>query len=185
MSVMLSRENFKEETINGNIYLMSPAIFKHTKIIKNIYDAFSSYLKGKECQVYQDNLYVIFDDENKFIPDISVVCDKSKFSNKGYEGVPILVVEVISPSSVKRDRELKKEAYEKFGVKEYWIIDINNKSVEQYVLGKSKYSLNNVYTLLDNEEIEDLEKDQKEIYTKIFRVDVFKDLEMDLENIFG
>ena len=61
--------------------------------------------------------------KDKVIPDVSILCDENKFTDKGYEGIPSLVVEVISPTSVNRDRKIKFNVYEKYKINEYWIVD--------------------------------------------------------------
>ncbi len=59
----------------------------------------------------------------------------------GIKGAPDLVVEIVSPSSFKHDRFDKKELYEKYGVKEYWLVDPNYKSIEVFALKNKKYQL--------------------------------------------
>lgn len=70
--------------------------------------------------------------------------------------MPDLIVEIILPSSVVRDRKVKFQLYEKFGVKEYWIIDPINKIIEQYILKDRKYNLEEIYAQLDKYEIDRL-----------------------------
>ena len=74
------------------------------------------------------------------VPNLAILCDKSKFSERGYKSAPELIVEVLSKSTAKKDKNEKLLLYEKFGVKEYWLVDKNNKSIEQRIFDK-KYKL--------------------------------------------
>jgi Uma2 family endonuclease len=69
-------------------------------------------------------------------PDLLVVCDEDKLDKKGCKGAPDLMIEIISPSSGGRDRRDKRDLYEKHGVKEYWLVDYNEKIVEVYLLNE-------------------------------------------------
>ncbi len=62
-------------------------------------------------------------------PDISVVCDRSKLDKHGCKGAPDLIVEILSPSSLRHDRLVKLNLYQRAGVREYWIADPENRSV--------------------------------------------------------
>lgn len=183
MNIALKENYLKKEIINGNIYYMSPARYEHTRIVKIIYDKLIKYLDNKTCEVFQDNLYVILDENNKFIPDVTVVCDKSKFTTKGYEGTPKLIIEVLSVSTMKQDRFLKKDAYEKFGVLEYIIIDTKNNLIEQYTLKDGKY-VGNVFILFKKDDLENLTENEKNLYTDIFKSTSLENFEMNLNEIF-
>jgi len=69
----------------------------------------------------------------------------SIITKRGIEGPPDLVVEVLSPFSAKRDRRQKLHVYAKYLIPEYWIVDINNELLEQYVLDNQRYELLEVY----------------------------------------
>jgi Uma2 family endonuclease len=66
-------------------------------------------------------------------------------TERGIEGAPDLVVEVLSPYSAKRDRKQKLSSYAKYSIPEYWIVDINNGLLEQYLLDGNQYYLSEVY----------------------------------------
>lgn len=66
-------------------------------------------------------------------------------TRRGIEGPPDLVVEALSPHSAKRDRQQKLRAYAKYNIPEYWIVDINNELLEQYILEGEQYCLSEVY----------------------------------------
>ncbi|MDR3598730.1 Uma2 family endonuclease [Clostridium sp.] len=86
MSNALDLEAFKEEFIDGKVYYMSPSVNpKYGRVIGNIYFVFKSYLRGKKCQVFTDTIDVYLDAEkkDKVIPDVSILCDETKFTDKG------------------------------------------------------------------------------------------------------
>ena len=63
-------------------------------------------------------------------PDITVVCDRSKIDSHGCKGAPDLIVEILSPSSLRTDRLVKLRLYQRAGVREYWIVDPENRTVQ-------------------------------------------------------
>lgn len=180
-------KHYKEEKIGGKVYLMTPiANPKHGETIGNLYLAFATYLKGKSCKVFTDNIAIYLDKEknNYVVPDLSVLCDPSKFTNTGYHGIPSLLVEVISHSNIKRDRVEKFNLYEKFGVQEYWLADYVSKTVEQYVLVEGKYRLETATALIEESELEILTEAERTAYTTIIKPTIFDSLEVDLKDIF-
>jgi Uma2 family endonuclease len=187
MSNAIDYKTYREEFINGKVYYMPPSANPiHGRIIGNVYFIFRSYLKGKSCQVFTDTIDIYLDDEKKdrVIPDVSVLCDKDKFTNRGYEGIPSLVVEVISPTSVSRDRKLKFNLYEKYGVKEYWIIDPVNKVLEQYILVEGKYSLEGTYVKLEDYDIERINEEEKLDFKSSFKTSIFNELVIKVDEVF-
>ncbi len=73
------------------------------------------------------------EDPNVVQPDIVVICDEDKVNEDNkYEGIPTLIVEVLSPSTKGRDMAVKLHLYMRSGVSEYWIVDPENKSIMQY-----------------------------------------------------
>ncbi|MEG2018234.1 MAG: Uma2 family endonuclease, partial [Clostridium sp.] len=141
--------------------------------------------KGKNCRAFTDTIDVYLDENNRVIPDLSVLCDKSKFTDRGYEGIPKLMVEVISPSSVKRDRFVKKALYERMGVEHYWLIDPRNKIIEIYNLKDSLYVLEDVYADYEEYEIEKMSEEQKSAIVKEFTTAAFEELILDVKEIFA
>ena len=141
------------ELYEGVPISMSPAAFEHEGVIANLIREIGSALKGNTCQVFGSNFQVIlpFKEEQKgkenvtVLPDISVVCDKSKLRNKRCYGAPDLIVEVLSPSTARNDRLLKRNYYEKAGVKEYLIVDYQNQLIEKYVLHSDSFQLEEIY----------------------------------------
>ena len=181
----------KIELIDGITYMMSPRPrYEHVTVSSNIFFIFRNYLAGKTCRVFPDGFDLFLDDKNQFVPDMMVVCDKDKIKYNGVHGTPDLVVEVLSKTTAENDRSRKKDAYEKAGVKEYWIVDTWSKSIEVYLNNNGVFKLNRIYYYLTDEEIaenaalsnDDMNKIQK-IDTEI-KVAIFKDLSVKLKDIF-
>ena len=153
-------EDLRYEVIDGVIYMMATPNPYHQDILGEIQVQFRTYLRDKPCKSYEapfelnpTNLLAELGDEKtlaglkdkkeqKFEPDISVICDPTKFDGRAYKGVPALVIEVASPSTVSRDFGRKKEVYEKIGIKEYWIVaDHHNVYVCLLINGKYEEKL--------------------------------------------
>ena len=132
-------QNRTLELIDGFVYMMAGnTSSNHQRISGYIARKIGNYLDGKKCEVFQDlNVYLYKDDinecENVFQPDILVGCDKEKMTDKGYEGTPEFIVEVVSKSTAQRDYFLKYKFYMDFGVKEYWIVDLFKEHVIVYI----------------------------------------------------
>ena len=136
----------RREIIDGISYAMAPgATNEHQSISMELAWQLRSFLQGKHCKVRTAPLDVRLNadhgDDTVVQPDILVVCDKSKFSpdGKGVTGAPEFVAEILSPSSEKHDRIVKYKAYQRAGVREYWIIDPTHKMVVANVLSGDKY----------------------------------------------
>jgi len=94
-------------------------------------------------EVLYSPIDVYLDNENVYQPDIVVILknSKAKVSEKGIEGTPDIVIEIISPSTAYYDLIEKKEVYEKYGVKEYWIIDPKSKTFEIYLNSENGFEI--------------------------------------------
>ncbi|MGL5677710.1 MAG: Uma2 family endonuclease [Cellulosilyticaceae bacterium] len=177
--------DFKTEMINGKIYYMSPSASPfHGMIIGNLYMILRMHLSGKECKVFTDTIDVFLDESNRVIPDISVLCDKNKFTDRGYEGIPKLIVEIISPGSIKRDRFEKKTLYAEMGVPYFWLIDPKNKTIEVFTLENGEYVLEDIYTEYDLCDMERLSDEDKSKVATTFKTKAFPDLELNVKEIF-
>ena len=169
----------RRELFNGFVKLMSPAPSSaHQSIESNLHREISWYLKKKKCKIFtapfdvrlpngenekrNDQIFTVVQ------PDISVICDVSKIDAKGCLGPPDLIVEIVSPATAKRDVEEKFLIYQKHGVREYWIVFPEDRSLSVFLLDKdNKYQLVGMYA---ND-------------TKV-KVNIFEDLLIDLAEIF-
>ena len=126
----------KMEQIQGREYDMSPASIKHIAIQRNLSAIIWNFLRGKRCKLFTE-AEVVFDDENIFIPDLLVVCDQNQIKKNCIDGAPDFVVEVLSPSTKRRDVTIKKESSE-------LSLDINQNM--QYAIGNSTRRLHHGHT---------------------------------------
>lgn len=130
------------ETLDGPFNLAGGTPY-HALVSGNVAEVLRPYFRKKGCQVFQSDLrvYLIENYPKFYLPDVTVICDKSKFREDGYHGVPELVVEVISPGKAnrKRDMNTKHDRYMQAGVKEYWIVDLEVKYVYVYTLVNGAY----------------------------------------------
>lgn len=130
------------ELYKGKIFEMSPApSSRHQRLSADIGFDLQTYLKGKPCQMFYAPFDVRLkknsnDKENITVvqPDICIICDATKIDERGCNGAPELIVEILSPGNSKKEMKLKFELYEEAGVLEYWIIDPEKEMVLQYVL---------------------------------------------------
>jgi len=137
-------EDERWELIDGVAYDMSPAPSrKHQEISGELCFQIQSILRKQKCKVYSAPFDVVLpqypienDDESDTVvqPDISVICDQTKLTEKGCLGAPDLIIEILSPSTSKKDLNEKFRLYEKQGVKEYWIVDPGNKYINVFHL---------------------------------------------------
>lgn len=181
----------KTELIDGKIFMMSPRPrVEHATVCTNIASEFRSYLKGKTCRAFCDGVDVFLDENNRFVPDTMIVCNPDIIKHDGIHGAPDLVVEVLSKTTAKNDRSKKKYTYAKYGVKEYWIVDVWSKSVEVYYNQDSWFILDNIYYYLTDEEIaennnmSDNDIDKIKEYTDFIKVSICDNLIVKLKDIF-
>ena len=118
-------ESFRAELYEGTLVVMEAPSRKHQGILTEITGQLWQFLKGKPCKVYPAPFSVRLseNEETIFEPDIVVVCDESKLTERGCIGAPDLVIEILSPSTARMDRILKLRKYREAGVREYWIVD--------------------------------------------------------------
>ena len=126
----------RAELIDGQIYMMAPPNRKHQTIARELFSSINSYIKSKggSCEPFFAPFAVFLnkDDTNYVEPDISVICDKSKLTDKGCSGAPDWIIEIVSPGSRKMDYFTKLFKYRTSGVREYWIVDPERNLVTVY-----------------------------------------------------
>lgn len=142
------------ELIRGKLFIQSPApAHRHQLIASNLHRDISNHFRKHPCNSY----FAPFDvrlvkerkeDKDVFTvvqPDICVICDMSKMDERGYAGAPDLIVEIISPSTAKKDIDYKYKLYEENGVKEYWIVFPDSNAIDQYHLVDEKYQRKDLF----------------------------------------
>ena len=120
-------EGERAELIDGVLYAMTPPNRKHQDIVSGLIRQLKDFIKrnGGPCRAYVSPFAVNLnaDDTTYVEPDVLVVCDPSKLTDRGCEGAPDFVAEVVSPSSRSMDYVKKTALYLDAGVREYWIVD--------------------------------------------------------------
>lgn len=173
-----------EELVNGETVIRSGMSINHGFVTANISMAFTEYLKDGGCTVIQGYVGFYLSEKDCYVPDVSIVCDRNKIKESGVYGAPDLVVEVLDPRTVKRDRCIKFQTYQKYGVREYWIVSHHAKTVEQYVLRDDIFVLHDVYAILHDLEPENMtEKEKADVRTSV-KCCLFEGLEIELSDIF-
>lgn len=175
-----------EELIDGKIIAMSPRpAFNHNHTSSNIFQIFANHLKGGKCTPIADGTDLYLAEKNRFVPDMMVVCDRNKIKWNGVHGAPDLVVEVLSPSTAKNDRGHKMRLYAKCGIREYWIVDPANRSVEQYFLDGEHFTLNAVYTDYPDYMLEAMTEEERAAVVTEFKCSLYDDLIISLDDVFS
>jgi len=172
-------DNVRRELIDGFIHLMSAPARIHAQITAELFTFISIFIKKRKgnCKIYHAPFDVRFpkeghtEDEKVYTvvqPDICVVCDFLKLDDRGCIGAPDLIVEVLSPSTAKKDWIKKFNLYEKEGVREYWIVDTKEKVINVFLLqSDGQYDEGTVYFCHEKAPVhifDGLEIDLKEIF---------------------
>lgn len=129
-------EEERAELINGKFYDMAPPSRIHQKLVSRLTALFNQYIADHHgsCEVYPAPFAVNLDADDKdwVEPDVSVICDPNKLTDRGCSGAPDLIFEIVSPASRKMDYGLKNTVYSDAGVREYWIVDPVKEKVVVY-----------------------------------------------------
>lgn len=124
------------ELIDGELRDLASPSRKHQEIVAELTYAIKAHIvaHGGPCKVYQAPFVVnLFVDDSTFVkPDLSAVCDRAKLSDRGCEGAPDFVVEVVSPGNPGMDYVTKLNLYKEAGVREYWICDPERERAHVY-----------------------------------------------------
>ena len=132
--LQLEESNLPCELINGELFMSPAPSLIHQITCGNLYDLLKAYARVSGGFTAFSPIDIYFDSKNVFQPDLVYVKKENLaiLAERGLNGAPDLVVEIISPSNGFKDRNQKKNLYQKFGVKEYWIIDPGNRTIEIY-----------------------------------------------------
>jgi len=137
-------EDVRCELIDGVVYDMSPAPgWLHQELSTNLLGQLFNFLEGKTCKVFHAPFDVRLnydsDDDSVVQPDIVVICNSDIISGTGCTGAPDMVIEILSPSTASKDMIVKYNRYLRAGVREYWIVDPQTKTVRVCVHKDGKY----------------------------------------------
>jgi Uma2 family endonuclease len=142
------------ELINGYIMKKSAPRPQHQRISMKLSRAIANYLfENKIGEIFASPIDVFLDNFNAFQPDLVFIPTENQhfITDDGIIGIPDLIIEIISPSSVLRDRVDKKNVCERLKVKEYWIIDPQNQEIEIYSVQNNRYELLSGVTMFEGE----------------------------------
>jgi len=178
------KERRRYEILDGKISYMASGTPNHNTIIGNVSIMFGNYLRGKKCRVFVNGIDVIFSEKDIFVPDIAVVCNKDIIKDDGIHGAPDLIVEVLSKSTAKRDISYKRNIYEKYGVKEYWIISQYERSIQVYLLKNGVYVFDNIYQIYEDYLTNRMDEEEKSAIIKEFKTSLYDDLIISVEEVF-
>jgi Uma2 family endonuclease len=157
----------RAELIDGQIYFMASPNRRHQSILGTLYRRIADYIdaKGGDCKVYLAPFAVFInkDNRNYVEPDISVICDPDKLNDKGCDGAPDWIIEIVSPGNKNMDYLVKLLKYQSSGVREYWIVDTESERISVY----------------------NFEHDEMEVYRLDDKVKagIYEDLEIDFSTI--
>lgn len=162
-------EDVHAELIDGQIYYQAAPSRIHQKILSNLHITIGNYIRMKDgpCEVYPAPFAVkLFRDRKTIVePDISIICDRGKLTDKGCDGAPDWIIEIVSPGNSSHDYIRKLNLYADAGVREYWIVNPIKKSIYVYHLEETKFETN-AYTFHDK-----------------IQVNIYDDLWIDFQNI--
>ena len=142
------------ELIDGEAFLLASPATIHQLISMELSRQLANYLEGKKCRVISAPFDVrLFEQEGDrpedvqtvVQPDISIVCNRDQLDERGCKGAPDLTLEVLSPSSTRHDLLVKLNLYQRAGVREYWVVSPEDKTVNVFLLDGDGLKLSYVY----------------------------------------
>jgi Uma2 family endonuclease len=149
-------DNIRRELIEGAVKLMSGVSKLHNRVTVRLTKIYETIFENRNIDyfVFHAPFDVFLSDDTVVQPDFGIVCDLTKVTDNGIKGIPDFIVEVLSPTSLKRDAHEKFDLYEKHGIKEYWIINPIEQCVNVFLLqSDGKYDNGTPYDLNQNEDI--------------------------------
>ena len=129
-------EGQRAELIDGVVYDMAPPNRIHQELVARLSTQIVNYIDKRKgsCKVYPAPFAVFLNEDDKTYvePDISVICDKNKLDNRGCNGAPDWIIEIVSPSTQRMDYFVKLFKYRTAGVRQYWIVNPMKQTVQVY-----------------------------------------------------
>jgi Uma2 family endonuclease len=144
-------EGQRAELIDGRMYMMAPPNTRHQSLVSELTITIGSYIRSRsgDCKVFPAPFAVFLnkDDLTYVEPDLAVICDREKITEKGCNGAPDWIIEVVSPSTSRIDYGIKLFKYRSAGVREYWIVNPKTRTVNLFDFEHEKMS--NQYSFED------------------------------------
>ena len=141
---LIPADGKRHEIIEGALYVNAAPNPYHQAILGRLYIAFNGLVAvPKHGLVFLAPFDVQLDQHTVVQPDLTVILNdrRSFLSKEKFEGVPSMVIEILSPGNPSHDRNLKRKLYEQAGISEYWMVDPEHKTVDQLVLAGGVYEL--------------------------------------------
>lgn len=144
----MPEDGLRHEVLDGEWVVTPSPTTKHQSASKRLLIELVLQLERRELGVIFDApVDVIMTSTRVTVPDLLVVdwSRRNRISERGIEGAPDLIIEIVSPSTEKRDREIKRKLYAEEGVREYWLVDSRNRTIEVLSLTGVGYELVGTY----------------------------------------
>ena len=149
------------QVIGGKLLMVPAPSTRHQNVSRNLEFIIWSFVKSHNLgMVYYAPIDVVFSSTDVVQPDIVFIA-KNRLAivkEKGIFGAPDWVIEIVSPSTSKIDIKLKKDIYERFGVREYWMVYPEDEKAEVYLLKGGDYKLRGVFLKHDVLQVSTIEK---------------------------
>jgi len=153
---LMPDDDNRYELFEGEVFVSRAPGLPHQRVLTNLLILLELHLKEHPVAGVWPNPGVIFDNFNVAIPDIAFVINEhieAIASGEKVTGAPDLVIEIVSPGveNERRDRTVKRQAYSKFGVREYWVVDRYRQTIEIYQMDQGQLML--IATLANDDQL--------------------------------
>lgn len=133
-------DGLRYEVLDGALYVTPSPRPRHQRVSKRLQRQLEAYFESRELgEVFNAPVDVILDVHDIVVPDLVLVTAAAQVTDRAIEGSPALLVEIVSPSTSRRDRTLKRDRYAAKNVRHYWIVDPLSRSLECYRLREKTY----------------------------------------------
>ena len=163
-------EDKRYELTEGEFFMVPSPSYQHQAISKELFRALDNYVRSHSLgEVLYAPLDILLSEVNVLQPDLLFISKERLgiITDKNIQGAPDLVVEILSPATAQRDKELKQKLYAKFGVREYWVADPNTKTIEVMSLAEEGFESVGTYqegTILESPLLRGLSIEVREIF---------------------
>lgn len=190
---MLAYDDVRDdyEIIEGVKFMAPSADVGHGNIVTNLIKTIGLYASINRLGIcFGDHIDIHLPDGSLFQPDftfISAANDRFVIDNKHgtIHGVPDMVAEIFSRSTMKRDLGIKKDVYERNGVKEYWLINPWNETIEIYLLKDGKYEFDDIYINYTDDDLKNMTDEERADVQMEVPVNILDGFKVKIRNIFG
>lgn len=142
--LLLPEDGKRYEIVDGDLHMTPAPLTRHQVLVGRLLQLFMNYLDEHSIgHVLVAPCDVVLSEVDVVQPDLLLVLNqgKARITEKNIQGAPDLMIEILSPGTAARDRELKRKRYEHFGVREYWLVDPAENTIEILALKDKGFSL--------------------------------------------